>query len=174
MSLQLDDVVSFHDEPIEESPPPVRSGVEPLVATRRQFLGAATAVGMGAALGLIGSIPLPRVASAACVSALHTDMDGACSSRNDGFGCNPACGSSMVYNNACDGTWHKYTGNWRNRPNDCSSTMASADGWFWLRCCSGQCGGKASKYKCHDGCHLVNGVWKNSVCRTLTCVNPLC
>jgi hypothetical protein len=175
MSLRFEEVAEYTHRPGDDLPIPKRKGLAPLVASRRQFIKGAAMAGMGAALSLVGSLPLPRVASAySCVGALHTDMDGGCSRFSDNYGCDPACGSSMVYANACDGTWHKYTGGWRNRPNDCSYDMASADGWFWTKCCAGMCGGRVVKFKCHDGCKLIDSVWKRSVCRTYVCQQALC
>jgi hypothetical protein len=176
MSLRPEEVAQYTHRSDEDVPAPVRHGLVPLVGTRRQFLKGAATAGVGVALGFFGSVPLPRVASGiTCLGSLQDDMDGACSSVNDGFGCDPACGSSMVYPNACNAaTWHKHTGDWRNRPNDCSSTDPTADGWFWNKCCTSQCAGRLSRFKCHDGCKLVSGAWKTSVCRTFICQQQLC
>lgn len=177
MTIVLDEVVRFSrppDNPIER---PRREGVRPLSGTRRQFIKGAVVVGTGAALGLVSSLRLPRVSNAACVSSLNTDTDPICSDANDGFGCDPACGPTVPTSDTCRAdTWHKYAGNYRNRPNVCSNNPGEggADGWFWQKCCAGICGGHLVKFKCHDGCRLVSGVWKNSVCRTLACQGALC
>lgn len=176
-TLTLDEIARFTEEPERSSPAPVRKDMAPRVGTRRQFLKGAFTVGTGLALGLVGSVRLPQPALAACVGSLNSNMDPACSTANDGFGCNQACGPTVPTPDTCNANdWHKWTGSYRNRPNVCSSNagQGGADGWFWRKCCTGQCGGRVSEYKCHDGCRLVSGVWKNSVCRTLTCTGGLC
>jgi hypothetical protein len=59
----------------------------------------------------------------------------------------------MVYSDVCRAdTWHKYGGNYRNRPNQCYSPTGK-DGWYWTLCC----GGQSDQWKCHDGCKLISG-----------------
>lgn len=128
---------------------------------RRTFVRGVVTVGAGLGLGVIGQLPVAREAKAACVEALRKDIRSGCPSGYD-EGCD-ACGPSRVYSDVCrsDG-YHKYSGDYRNRPNDCAADFY--DGWTWNQ---GGCGcgtGCVRTYRCHDGCKRVNGSFVNSIC----------
>ncbi len=58
-----------------------------------------------------------------------------------------------------------YTGDYRNRPNQCPSGT-SWDGWTWFEYGCGCPSGTGRNYRCHDGCRrLSDGSWGNSICR---------
>jgi hypothetical protein len=180
MTLTLDEVARFTaGSGSNRRGDQARHALPPLVPNRRQFIKGALVVGMGSALGLVGSVRLPRLSYGLdCRAALHNDMDTSCAPSNDGHGCDPACGPTMPTAGACrTDTWHKYGGvDYQNRPNVCSNNPGQdgADGWFWQRCCPNSCGDHPTKFKCHDGCRKVEGIWKRSVCRTFECQGGLC
>lgn len=146
--------------------------------TRRDFIRQSAAVLTGAGLALVAYIPTARPARAEH-GGQHkedftgTDWYGSCPTAISGT-CSPACGPSTVYSDVCDGIYHKSTGNYRARPNECKS--GTYDGWYWATI--HQCGicncGYCANFRCHDGCKWINSAWKNSICRTSYCVSGAC
>jgi len=136
------------------------------IVPRRTFLRGVGAVAMGAGLAALTVFPKGRFAQAACTTTLQTKMYSSCPSGSSNYGCSPACGPSIVYSDACSGTWHKTTGNFRMRPNACRS--GGYDGWWWAKSYCQQCAGPTT-FKCHDGCKKIGGAWKNSICRYVYC-----
>jgi len=128
---------------------------------RRSVLRGMLGAGAGLGLAMIGQLPLAKRADAACVSAAHRDIKSSCHASYN-YGCT-ACGPSQVLSDTCDTNgWHKYTGDYRNRPDQCTS---SYDGWLWneLGCgCPSNC---ARSFRCHDGCKLISGNWTSTICR---------
>ncbi|HKF00138.1 MAG TPA: hypothetical protein VKG45_14555 [Actinomycetes bacterium] len=138
-----------------------RVGVSAYRPDRRQLLRAAATMGTVAGLGALGLFPKAKEAAAACISRLENQIGGGCPVQVGN--CSPACGPSTVYADVCGSNgYHKYTGDYRNRPDQCNT--GENDGWIWFGagCCSAQCG---RRYRCHDGCKRVNGAWRNSICR---------
>jgi hypothetical protein len=140
-----------------------RVGVTTYTLDRRQLLRAGLTMGTAFGLMSLGVFPKAKEAAAACVSQLQTTIGGPCP-VNVG-NCSPACGPSTVYSDVCGSNgYHKYTGNYRNRPNGCNSTGSDGWNWFGAGCCNPSCG---RTYRCHDGCKLISGAWKNSICRVV-------
>lgn len=163
MTLRLDEVASFTerlDRPRARRR--ITAGADGWSANRRTFVQAALATGAGLGMTVLGRLP---TAQAACTTTLETTIRGSCPSNIAGT-CSPACGPSTVYADACSASgWHKTSGNFRMRPNNCPSSPY--DGWRWtLECCGTP--GCFRTFKCHDGCRLTGGQWVNSICRTAT------
>jgi hypothetical protein len=131
---------------------------------RRGILKGTVAGAIGATMVLFERAPLVREAQAACTGTLETTIRGGCPSEISGT-CSPACGPSPVYSDVCDGSgWHKTSGSYRMRPNQCPGSPY--DGWSWFASPCGCPSGFGRNYRCHDGCKLVGGSWVNSICRT--------
>lgn len=142
--------------------------------TRRAFMrgvGGAAAVW---AMDIVGLVRLPSAAMAAPgTTVLETKMLGYCPSARPGT-CSPACGpSNPNYSDVCgSGGWHKVTGNYRMRPNQCKS--GGYDGWYWPVPSCGCAPGKDRIYKCHDGYKRFwspsyGEWWTSTICRTSVC-----
>lgn len=164
--LVIEDLVSLYEAPTPRAER-VRSSSRASIAGyqlgRRQALKAAATVGTSVGLMSLGVFPKAKEAAAACVGFLENKISGPCP-VNVG-NCSPACGPSMPYADACgSNNYHKYTGDYRNRPDQCND-VAEADGWIWsgINCCGGP--GCARRYRCHDGCKRISGQWRNSICR---------
>jgi hypothetical protein len=178
MTLLMEDIVSFDETPHQprkadrrQPRREQRSGL-----TRLSFFQRTAALGTGVGLSVVGLLPPARNALAHtphgnCTTTLQTLMWGSCPEASDGFGCDPACGPSKVRSNACDANgWHKTSGEWRMRPNECKS--GGYDGWFWRRRCGCPTGCQRT-FRCHDGCKDTAGGWAHSVCRvTSACQCP--
>lgn len=164
--LSLDSIASWDDEGTSRAPRKRWTGR--LIGTgewgRRGILGSMVALGTAGGLAVLGVFPQARtVSAAACVRRLERYIAGPCPTNVGN--CSPACGPSTVNLSACGSNWyHKYTGNYRNRPNSCNR-VRSADGWYW--------GGKGCcrypdcirSYRCHDGCTRSGRAWKKTICR---------
>ena len=136
--------------------------------TRGTFVRRATVAGVGLGLSTLSLFPAPRKALAACAASGYSEFTilGDCPSGSTGYGCSPACGPSTVYGDACNASnWHKSTGDFRTRPNDCVGGAPPYDGWWWYRNCNCPGGTGLRPFRCHDGCKLVGGTWVSSVCR---------
>lgn len=173
MSFAMDDLVRFDEPPSSLDEHVERVGRETFRAslTRRTLLHRTAAIGAGVGLSVLGVLPPARKASAACTTTLETKIFGDCPQSVSGT-CSPACGPSTVYSDVCDASgWHKTSGNYRMRPNQCET--GGYDGWFWR---AGPCGcptGCKVNFRCHDGCKLISGTWHNSVCRhRSSCICP--
>lgn len=135
--------------------------------TRRSFMKALAAAGIGLGLATIGKVPLANAAGCAASGELHNTIAGSCFNNNQYAA---HCGPSTVYTDVCSGGahlgWHKTTGNYRNRPNQCPPSTIY-DGWNWYEAndptCPPSCPSRI--YRCHDGCKLVGSSWVNSICR---------
>ena len=139
---------------------------------RRTFLRGLGAGAVGVGLATVGQLPVARKAEAACVSSLNTNIKNNCPSSYD-YGCT-SCGPSTVYGDVCGtNSYHKYTGAYRNRPDQCDP--GNYDGWRWLTD-PGTCGCASEgvrNYRCHDGCKKISGNWVNSICRPYAaCLYP--
>jgi hypothetical protein len=171
MSLQFDEIANFTSEEgrkVKASRRPIDQGGG---LTRRSLVQRGAALGTVLGLSTLGVLPPAKRAEAACTTTSEKTIYSSCPTTSEGFGCDPACGPSMVYGDTCNSNgWHKTSGNFRMRPNECRT--GGYDGWFWRR----QCGCPSTctrSFRCHDGCRLTNGVWKNSVCRlTSACICP--
>jgi hypothetical protein len=168
--FDLDEVVSVGERPGGSARvrPAARVGVTGYRLARRGALKATVALGTGAGMAALGLFPKAKEASAACVGFLEADIFGGCPTEVGD--CSPACGPSTVYADTCGSNGlHMYTGNYRNRPDQCHPGTES-DGWHWTAP-TGSCGcqpGFQRNYRCHDGCKLISGAWRNSICRTST------
>jgi hypothetical protein len=140
-----------------------RVGVTTYNLDRRQVLKAGLTMGTAIGLTTLGFFPKAAEASHNCRASLQTTIAGPCPV---GVGnCSPACGPSPVYLDTCGSNgYHKYSGSYRNRPNECNSTGSDGWNWFGAGCCSSSCG---RTYRCHDGCKLISGAWKHSICRVV-------
>ncbi|MFN2589077.1 MAG: twin-arginine translocation signal domain-containing protein [Actinomycetota bacterium] len=175
MTLRLEDITRLR-EPDESDFFADRSRQFPPLhpPSRRQFLRGVAAAGAGVGLAVVGLLPPARRAFAAHggvgghKSYIETDMVFGCPEPTGD--CDPACAPSMVYSDVCRAdTWHKAEGDYRTRPNECIGD-GSADGWFWTVDTCTRCNNR-TRFKCHDGCKRIDGVFKTSICRTWTCVN---
>jgi hypothetical protein len=163
--ITIDDIAPLY-EPLAEPARRVswrsRVGVTTYNLDRRQVLKAGLTMGTTFGLMTLGLFPKAAEAGHNCVRRAERTIGGPCP-VNVG-NCSPACGPSTVYLDACSGGWHQYTGNYRNRPNECNNTGSDGWNWFGSGCCSPTCG---RTYRCHDGCKLVSGAWKHSICRVV-------
>jgi hypothetical protein len=162
----VDDIAPLY-EPVAEPAVKVswksRVGVASYTLNRRQLLRAGVTMGTAVGLMSLGVFPKAKEAAAACVSHLERTIGGPCPTNVGN--CSPACGPSTVYPDVCGSNgYHRYTGNYRNRPNQCNSTGSDGWNWFGAGCCSPGC---SRTWRCHDGCKLVSGAWKNSICRVV-------
>lgn len=138
----------------------------PIRFGRRGVLKGAFAGGVGIAMTMFEQAPIVQKAAAACTTTLETTIRADCPEDIAGT-CSPACGPSTVYLDVCDANgWHKTSGNYRMRPNQCTSSPY--DGWMWYASPCGCPVGFGRHYRCHDGCKLISGSWVNSICRTTT------
>lgn len=148
---------------LETVDPAMRRPVGPRRFGRRGVLRTLTGLGTTAGLMALGVFPKAKPAAAACISRLENYIAGGCPT-NVGD-CSPACGPSLVYAAACNGDyWHQWTGNYRNRPDNCND-VAESDGWRWSVPGCGCSGGCYRTFRCHDGCTLMSGAWRNTICR---------
>lgn len=179
MTLALEEIVPFSEAP----EPPRKTNRRRLSQetdvglTRLSFFQKSAALGTGVGLSILGLLPpardaLAHVPHGNCTTTLQTLMwtgSPTCPEASQGFGCDPACGPSKVRTNACDGNgWHKTSGNWRMRPNECES--GGYDGWFWRRRC-GCPTGCLRTFRCHDGCKSTAQGWAHSICRVTSACN---
>lgn len=168
VKLSVSDLAPFYEPPsgvMSRGGPERRSIIKGYSFGRRGLLRTVVAAGTVAGISALGVFPGAKEASAQCVDSLHNHIAGGCP-VNVG-NCSPACGPSRVHQAACNSSsFHRWTGNYRNRPNDCNS-VADADGWRWR----GPLGGCACpsgclrSYRCHDGCTRLSGTWTTTICR---------
>ena len=140
--------------------------------SRRGFLRGALAGGAAVGLAALGVFPRAREALAHHSNSHYgyRIWTGACPSYAAGHNCEPGCGPSTIYVDACEPSgayegWHKASSGYRLRPGACRSGY---DGWTWrygARC--GQCS-NVIEYRCHDGYKLIGGGYHNSICREVT------
>ncbi len=158
MTLDLATVVPFHGpQPIgaERRPQSRVSAVD-----RRAFLRHLVGVGMLVGLNVLGFLPPARRALA---DHADDDMASSCSGLGswvDNDDCN-GCNRSPC-SDCCDSGWHKHTGIYQLRPDECDP--GNYDGWYWTYapCCWNGC--QNQKWRCHDG--YKNG--QPTICRTRT------
>jgi hypothetical protein len=181
VTLLLSEIVSFDESPrsrvgdgaTRDSTGDSLSAKLPRILTRRSLLQKGTAAGTILGLSFLGLLPPARKAWAACLyNVTEKTIYTSCPTSIAGT-CSPGCGPSDVDANACNSNgWHKSTGIWRARPDDCVPGT-EYDGWFWLAggCgCSGDC---TAKLRCHDGCKSVSGSWVSTVCKhRVKCICP--
>lgn len=177
VALAPDDVVSLTDRPTGDvQTMPVETvrwqmrRIFPPVS-RRIFLRGLVATAAGAGLAALGIFPAGREALAHCGTegVQHRDMRSTCPSGQGDTDCLGCC-CSTAYSDACDGTWHKTSGSYRNRFGDCDPNNSVYDGWYWKLSGCAICGSLDTRWKCHDGCKNVSGTWKYSICKTYSCV----
>ncbi len=172
-AIRIEDIASLHEPPSGQ--------LEPGDATRRLVIGNYTlgrrdvlrvivAMGTAAGFSVLGFFPKAANASHNCKGWLENYISGGC---YIGYSDCMGCGPSLPYGPACSGGYHKYTGDYRNRPDECN-LIAEADGWRWTSfgCgCSSEC---ARNYRCHDGCSKIEGAWKHTICRVISpgCLCP--
>lgn len=127
--------------------------------SRRTFLKAAGAAGVGLALTLVGRIPIAQ-AQCAPEGQLHTDIRPDCYANYNYPDCGPSPGCSVC----CEvpAYWHRRTGAYRNRPNRCPPS-SQWDGWWWMGT-QGCPPGCVRQFRCHDGCRNVSGSWISTIC----------
>jgi hypothetical protein len=166
MSRLTYDTIATLDGPAPGTSPSRRRITAPFRLGRRGLLKGAAAGGVGLAMTLFERAPFVREAEAACTTTLETSIRAGCPSAVSGT-CSPACGPSTVYNDACTSSgWHKTTGNFRMRPNQCGGSPY--DGWYWYAAGCGCPSGFGRNYRCHDGCrrNSSTSAWVNSICRS--------
>ncbi|MGH9890785.1 MAG: twin-arginine translocation signal domain-containing protein [bacterium] len=155
-----------------------RAHGRPWAITRRQFLKAATAAGVGAGMAMLGVFPSARRAL-----ANHEGSQGyqiytpnnqfTCDGIPSGSGtCAEPCGPSTIHSGACDPDghkigWHKDHTHWKLRQDECDGNTGldpGADGWKWqVNNCEG-CG--TARFRCHDGKHIhADGMVHKSICK---------
>lgn len=161
------DLPSFDTPPTQHaSPRAIRPAPSHYRTSRRAFMRGAVVAGGALGLSILSRVPFVREAEASghCRASSHRDIRSGCYASYD-YGCS-ACGPSPVVSAACNSNgWHKYTGDYRNRPNQCP-LGTSWDGWTWFEYGCGCPSGTGRRYRCHDGCRrLSDGSWGNSVCR---------
>jgi hypothetical protein len=164
MTTTLEDLAPWSERRPGLEPAPGRHPIRPF--SRRSFLKAVAASGIGLGMMAIGKMPLAAAANPPSYCAgenqNHRTIKSTCYTNYDDV---EHCYPSTVYFDTCSGGWHKSSGNYRNRPDQCN---AGYDGWKWLAQpgpgCSGGCDNRY--VRCHDGCKkLASGSWVKSICR---------
>ena len=116
----------------------------------------------------IKGLPCPAASSGTAVAPSCGQGCGPsriCGEETSGFCCEPPSAHKVDY--------HKDSGNFRLRPEECT---ANDDGWRWkVDNACGCCGG-GLKYRCHDGWwDNPDQGWVRRVCRAVTqCDPPFC
>lgn len=170
MTISLADIASLTEAPnASVSRPLLRTPA--IGVDRRAIIMGLAAAGAGLGLAVFGQLPVAREARAGhnCVSTSgQTSIYGGCPPGQAGYGCT-GCGPSTVYGDVCGpNDYHRYSGNYRRRRNECYS--GGWDGWTWFTG-QGTCGcpsGCGRNFRCHDGCKYINGSWVHSICRPST------
>lgn len=161
--------------------------------SRRSFVKATAAVGMGLGLSTVAAIPIARRANAHHKDEYDMFLNGFmdyCPDGDDwydnhGNSCDVPCGPSEVYPWACvedagpDFHWHKdhsYPNNWALRPNVCATEDESpdtSDAWRWK--VNQSCGGcsNSALFRCHDGFKNYQQFGHDkSICKAIIECNP--
>jgi hypothetical protein len=139
--------------------------------SRRGFLARMSAVGTAIGLFSLGIFPPARHAFADGYDIWTNPDTGPCGSTGyaGNHNCSPGCGGSTVCGGtsggACctaDTVYHRNSGNYTLRPNQCWPVPTGTyDGWVW-RCSA------SLKYRCHDGYNCYFHGCGKDICRKST------
>lgn len=165
VEIDLDTIVSIDGgrppgaDPSSLRPTTWRPGISRRGLLRTAFVGA-TAVGMTA----IGVFPPAREALAD-----GYDMDKTGCAGIQYRNCKDCCCSTVCFDCCNHKGWHKRTGVYRLRPNQCHAGGGNRtkDGWFWRACSCRKRNGRRGKRtnRCHDGYKIGSAGAVRTICR---------
>jgi hypothetical protein len=167
MTLRAADVVPLLPDPATRPATPTDRSLRPRAPlSRRAFLSrAALATCAAVSVQVLGVFPPARKALADGYDTWTSSTTGPCGSTGYAVNhnCSPGCGPSSVCggttNGPCcsSGGWHKGSGGYRLRPNQCYRSYY--DAWHW------RCSTTGAMYRCHDGWTYTAKGYVRTICR---------